>query len=326
MTLLSALQTAKSALFASQAGIQVAANNIANADTPGYVRERLVQAPGPTQRIGNLVLGTGVQLEGIERQVDRFLQQRMRAAASDLANGQMQEQAYVDLEAVLGELSDSDLSTALTDFFAGLHDVLTQPEDLAMRRLAVLEGESLASEFRHMAARVQELRETTNDRVADAAQGINQAVTEIAKLNTQIVHMEQGGAIFSDAVGLRDKRDKTLDELAKLVNIQVEEQANGAVNVFVGGDYLVFDGTTRLVETVVRADRGLGVYEVRLGQTDAQLRASSGELAGLLGARDQILGGYLDELNAYAATLIFEFNKVHASGQGLTGYGALRDL
>lgn len=323
MTLLSALQTAKTALFATQAGIQVTANNIANADTPGYVRERLVQAPGPAQRAGNLVLGTGVQLEGVERQVDRFLQQRTRAAASDLANGEVRERAYVDLESVLGELSDSDLSTALTDFFAGLHDALTQPEDLALRRLAVLGGESLASQFRQMGARVQALRATTNDRVADAVKGINQAVTEVAKLNAQIVHMEQGGAIFSDAVGLRDKRDKALDELAKIVNIQVEEQANGAVNVFVGGDYLVFDGMTRLVETVRQADRGLGVYDVRLGQTNAQLRASSGELAGLLGARDQILGGYLDELNSFASTLIFEFNKVHASGQGLTGHRAL---
>ena len=77
MTLLSTLQIAKNTLFASQAGIQVAANNVANADTPGYIRERLVQTPGPTQRIGKLVTGTGVQVDGVVREVNRFLQERL---------------------------------------------------------------------------------------------------------------------------------------------------------------------------------------------------------------------------------------------------------
>ena len=138
MTLLSTLQIAKNALFASQAGIQVSANNVANADTPGYIREKLVQAPGPTQRLGRLVTGTGVQVEGIVREVDRFLQERLWSAGSDLANGETQEKIYLSLESVVGELSDSDLSTALTDFFNSLNDVLNQPEDPAVRNLAVL--------------------------------------------------------------------------------------------------------------------------------------------------------------------------------------------
>ena len=79
---------------------------------------------------------------------------------------------------------------------------------------------------------------------------MNKLVTEIAKLNTQIIEMELGGAMVSEAVGLRDKRDVALEDLAAIVNINVEEQATGAVNVFVGGEYLVFDGTTQLVKAV----------------------------------------------------------------------------
>ena len=148
MTLLSTLQIAKNTLFASQAGIQVAANNVANADTPGYIREKLVQTPGPTQRIGRLVTGTGVQVDGIVREVNRFLQERLWSAGSDLANGETQEKVYLNLETVVGELSDSDLSTAMTEFFNSLNDVLNQPEDPAVRNLAVLSGDSLATQIR----------------------------------------------------------------------------------------------------------------------------------------------------------------------------------
>jgi len=323
MTLLSTLQIAKNALFAAQAGIQVSANNISNADTPGYVREKLVQAPGPTQRIGGLVSGTGVLVKGVVREVDAYLQERLRSAASDMASGEAQEAIYMDLESVVGELTDSDLSTSLTEFFNSLNDVLNQPEDPAVRNLAVLRGDGLTAQIRNLDSRVRDLRDMSNERIVSAAVKVNQLVTEIAKLNKQIIEIEQGGTIVSDAVGLRDKRDKSLEDLAKLVNISVEEQATGAVNVFVGGDYLVFDGATQLVTTTTRADRGLAAVELRLSKSDAHLRATSGEIAGLIAARDEILARFLTELDTFASGLIFEFNKVHASGQGLTGYGEL---
>ncbi len=320
MTALSTLQIAKNALFASQAGIQVAANNIANADTPGYVREKLVQAPGPTQRIGGIATGTGVQVLGVVREVDRFLQERLWSASSDLGNGDVQEKVYLELEAAIGELTDSDISTAMTEFFNSINDVLNQPEDPAVRNLAILRGDGLASQLRSLDSRVQDLREMANERILNAATEVNKLVTEVATLNMQIIEIEQGGAIVSDAVGLRDKRDKALGELAQLVNIHVEEQATGAVNVFVGGDYLVFDGATQLINPVTVVNHGLAAAELRLSKSDATLRATSGELAGLLTARDDILLGFTDQLDSFTGTMIFEFNKLHTSGQGLSGY------
>ena len=321
MTLLSTIQMAKNALFAAQTGVQVAANNIANANTPGYVRERMLVAPAPTQRLGGtIVAGNGVQVQGIVRQVDEYLQQRLRAATSDMASGEAQEQIFVELESAIGELSDNDLSTALTDFFNSINDVLNQPEDPAVRNLAVLRGEGLANQIQQLDAQVRDLRGMTNDRIIHAANDINQLVTEIAKLNRQIVETEQGGMIVSDAVGLRDKRDQALADLARIININVDEQASGAVNVFVGGDYLVFDGTSQMVKAVPQVDRGLSAVELRLSNSDSVLNASSGEVAGLLTARDEILAGFLDQLDSFTGSLIFEFNKLHASGQGLSGY------
>ena len=324
MTLYSTIQMAKNALFAAQTGIQVAANNIANSDTPGYVRERVVLTPAPTQVLGGgLVNGTGVQVKGVVREVDTYLQERMRTALSDMAQGEAQESIFKELESAIGELTENDLSTALSEFFGTINDVLNQPEDAAVRHMAVLQGEQLAEGIRQLNGRVEDLRKMTNERVIHAAGDMNQLITEIAKLNKQIIEVEQGGTVVSDAVGLRDKRDLALEELAKLVNIQVDEQQSGAVNVFVGGDYLVFDGATQLVKAVGEVDRGLSVAELRLANTDASLRASSGEVAGLITARDDVLAGFLDDLDSFAGSLVYEFNKIQSSGQGMHGYDAI---
>ncbi len=320
MTLLSTLQLAKNALFASQLGIQVAANNISNADTPGYVREKLVLSPAPTQRLGQVVTGTGVQVDGVVRQVDTFLQERLRSAISDLSSGEARQQAYVRLETVVGELNKSDLSTSMTQFFGSLQDVLNQPETAAVRNLAVLRGAALSEQIQHLDDRVRELRSSVNDQIVSSVNDINSSITEISKLNLQIMEVEQGGGIASDAVGLRDRRDEILKNLAEMVNIQVDEQESGAVNVFVGGDYLVFDGMTQTVNVIPRADHDLTIADLHLSHSDAKLNATSGKIAGLVSARDEVLAGFLDDLNAFTQTMMFEFNRIHASSQGLSGY------
>ena len=117
MSLLGSLQIANNSLFAQQVGLQVVANNIANANTPGYIQQRAVLTPAPTQLIGRLALGLGVEVDSIVQNVDRFLQDRLRAANGDLANSAEQESAYLELEVMIGELSETDLSTSLNNFF-----------------------------------------------------------------------------------------------------------------------------------------------------------------------------------------------------------------
>lgn len=319
MTLFSSLQIANNALIASQLGIQVAGNNIANANTPGYVRERLVLAPAPTQRYGGLLLGLGVDVQAVVQQTDRFLESRLRAAGSDVAESEAQEQAYVQLEALIGELSDTDLSTSLTSFFNSIHDVLNQPDSVSVRNLVVLQGRSLSDNVNRLDGRVREVRRDLDVQIADTAGQINSLTKAIAKLNAQITAVEGGGTSPSDAIGLRDSRSIALSELAKLIDIQAFEQTTGDVTVFSGGDYLVFQGTSRDVGVVQTSDRGQAISAIHLVDTDAPIVSSGGRLGGLTQARDGVLGGFLDRLDSFAKTLIFEFNKLHAGGQGLSG-------
>lgn len=323
MTLLGTLQTASNAIQAASLGLQVTGNNIANANNPDYIRQRLVQNPAPAVPRGTLLLGLGTKVEGVVQVLDQFLADRLRAAGSDVARSQAQADAYSRLEAVVNELGENDLSSALTAFFGSLNDVLNQPESTSVRNIAVQKGQALADLLHRMDSQVRDLHQDLDRQIAGQADEINRLLREIAKLNVQIVQAEGGSVSPSDAVGLRDRRAAALSELAKITNIQAIEQPTGDVAVYSGGDYLVMLGTARQVGVVTSVRDGLTVSEIQVQEINSPLASGGGKLAGLVAARDEVVGGFLQQLDRFTGTLVQEFNKVHAGGQGLTGFQAL---
>jgi len=320
MSLFSTIQMANNSINAAKIGLQVVGQNIANANTPGYIREQVILKPSETQREGALLLGTGVRVEAIVQKIDKFLEERLRNSASDRAGAETQEQTFSQLEQLIGELSETDLSTSLTNFFNSISEVLNQPESPAIRNLAVLQAQTLAGDVNRLSRRVVKLRDDTNEQIVGMAEDINRLVTEIRQLNVRIAEAEGGNNSASDAVGLLDQRNVALADLAELVDIRVEEAPNGSVGVFAGGEFLVFEGQSREVFAAKTSEGGLPTAQIQFQRTKAPLDVSGGKLAGLIDSRDSILDGYLEGLDDLAGTLAFEFNKVFASGQGLTGY------
>ncbi len=320
MSLFGSLQMAGNTLQAMQIGLQVVGNNIANANTPGYVRERAIFTPAPVQKIGNLSLGLGVEVAGIIQNVDKFVEGRLRDAGSDRASAEVQEKIYRDIQAILGELSDTDISTSLTQFFNSLDDVAQNPENIDFRNLAIGNGATLAERVNTLDRRILVERDDFNTRVDQIALEINTLTKEISQLNLKIVTLEGGGSTGSQAGGLRSQRQTALKQLAQLVDVSVSERETGSVNVSVNGDLLVFDGFNRAVSSVLTSDGGLTSAQIRFAENDSPLSASGGELQGIYEARDTILGGFLDGLDNFAGTLAFEFNKLYSQGQGIDGF------
>ena len=320
MSLFGTIQNAGNTLIAMQLGLQVTGNNIANANTPGYIRERLNLVPGPLQHYGGLLLGTGVRVQAVTQQIDKFLEERLRAANSDLANGETQEGIYLQLETIVGELSESDLSTSLSKFVGAINDVLNQPESAAVRNLAVLQGRELTDDVRRLDQLSRELYVDINRQMEEQIVEINKLLTEIADLNERIVTAEGGDVSPSDAIGLRDRRNTALGELSQIMDIKTIEQPHGDVAVYSGGDFLVFGNFARQVHGVPGQVNGLDTTDIRIVETDAVVPISGGKLGGLRTARDQIVGGFIDQLGELARTLIFEFNKLYSTGQGLIGF------
>ena len=326
MSLFGSIQLATNSLRAAQIAIQVVGQNIANANTPGYFREEVLLTPGPSQKYGGVLLGTGVRVEAVFQKIDRFLEERLRGSVSDRASSEAQEEGYIQLEGLVNELTDTDLSTSLTDFFSSISEILNQPENVSVRQMAVLNGVSLASSINRLAGLVGDLRSDLNSRVENIAERINQLTEQIRVLNIRIAEAEGGSISNSDAVGLRDQRMTALEELAELIDVRVREQPSGGLAVYAGGSFLVFEGTRREVAVARAADHGITVSNVHLAETDSPLETSGGELHGLVAARDDVLGGFLDRLDYFAGTLAFEFNKVFSGGQGLNGHQELTSV
>lgn len=320
MGLSAALATAARSLEVFSAGIQVAGQNIANASTPGYIREKLVLTENQPYRQGNLVFGTGVLVSGIRQQLDKYLETRLNVASSEASGTSVRNSIYKQLEVTIQELSGSDLSTGLNAFLSSLEEVANQPELLANRQIAVRQGEQFASSVVAMRGRVDDLRSSLNTQVSNLVTEANQLIEQIAKLNPQIVATESAGLLQSDAGGLRTQRYQAIQRLSEIIPIKAIENSTTGVDIFLGSDYLLLSNQVQKLETIYEVDHGEQVLNVRVDGSNTPLTGTQGELAGIISGRDEILGKFIDDLDLYVGTIIHEFNKLHSGGEGLQGF------
>lgn len=322
MSLFGSIQIAGNTLNAMQIGLHVVGNNIANANTPGFVREKAIFSPAPTQQLGNLTLGLGVEVEAIVQNLDKFVVDRLRDAAGDRASADIQEKVYRDLEAILGELSDTDVSTSLSNFFNSIDDVLGE-DSIPVRNLAVQEGVTLATSISTLHRRVSVVANDFNQQVEDLASEINTLTEEIRGLNLNIVTLEGGESGNSEAGSLRTQRQVALARLGEIVDLTVNETPSGLVNLTVGGQFLVFEGTRSEVQVDYATSNGQLQASIEFVEDGSNLQVTGGELHGIYQARDGIVGEFLGQLDRFAGALANEFNKQFSSGQGLSGYATV---
>ena len=138
-----------SGLNAAQTAFDIIGNNIANAATEGYHRQRLNLTPSYTSQVGDVYLGGGVNIAGITRMIDEFLQQEVFRQQSSLEQVSQEVSTLRTIESTFGELSDgSGLGGALDDFFNALQDLSAHPTETIWQNQAVTSAQTLAAKFR----------------------------------------------------------------------------------------------------------------------------------------------------------------------------------
>lgn len=324
MSLFSSLNLARLALGAQQTAIQTVGQNIANANTEGYARQRVHMTPTPSDDLVNYRVGTGVQVARIERIVDEHLETNLRNAGTDL--GQMRERVrfFGMTEAIFNDLGGGGLSQSLQNFFDALSDVANNPEDATARSQLIEQSRTLTDTFHYLDDQVRNLRENLNDDVQSVGQNINRLTTVIAQLNVRIVQAENGGLDLGSANDLRGSRDAALQELSELVNIQSIENTRGSIQVVSGNDVLVFDGRARELKFENSSDGDISFQKLRFVDDGAPFNPRSGRLDELLTHRDVTTLELRDEIDTIAQGFLTEFNRVHAGGEGLVAHSSVR--
>ena len=320
MSLSIGLDTAVSALRAHQLAVDVASHNIANAQTPGFSRQRaLLQAVGGAsidRFSGSSTLGQaghGVDASAVNRMRDVFLDYQARQTLSTKGQYTSYSDPLSQTEVVFNDPSDTGLSSLMAKFWASWQDVVNNPESSSARAALVNGTTTLTSRLNGAFQQLTTQRTDLNMRVTAIADQVNAAASEIASLNSQVQQAELTGQNAND---LRDRRDLLLDQLSSLGQITYNEQADKTVSVYLGNHELV-TGTTVRVVSAVQDITNPGMNKLIFATDNANVTTTTGELRGVLDARDTALPGLISKLDTLASELIGAVNGIHQTGYGL---------
>lgn len=318
MSLSQALNTSVAGLKVAQSGLSLIASNVANAETPGYVRKTLYQS---AVAIGEK--GVSVRTESINRELDVYLQRQLRTEAAGGSYANLRADFYSRLQRVYGDPgADATLEVSFNDFTDALQALSTSPDAPAARSAVISAAQVLAQQLNSMSSDIQGMRSDAELGLSDSVQRANNAMQQIAAINRQLAINTRPDAA---AASMLDQRDAYIDELSQLMDIRVVPGDLNQINVFtnsgvqlVGTDaaQLKFDpqGTmTAAAQWSPDPDkRTVGTLTLVTptgGEVDLLMNGSirSGEIAAYVEMRDDVLvqaQAQLDELASMMASAL----------------------
>ncbi|MDZ7596571.1 MAG: flagellar hook-associated protein FlgK [Thiobacillus sp.] len=317
----SILSIGQSALAAAQVGLSTTGHNIANAATPGYSRQVVVQGAAQPQSYGFGFMGQGTEISTVKRIYSEFLGAQVNTAQSTKSALDSYSLQIRQIDNMLGDPT-SGLSPALQGFFSGMQEMASNPSSIPSRQAALSSAETLASRFQSMAGRLQEIEQGVNSQVTSSVNVINSYAQQIAKLNDAISLAQ--GATGRPPNDLLDQRDQLVLDLNKEIKATVVKQSDGGYNIFIGSGQPLVVGVKTFALTTAISPSDPQKLEVAYQTAGGNVivGASSlggGKLGGLLEFRSKTLEPAQKALDDLAIGLATTFNAQHCLGQDIDG-------
>lgn len=249
------LETAKRGMFTQQSALHTTGNNIANANTEGYTRQRVnfkateaypslglnrPQIPGQ--------MGTGVEVESVQRVRESFLDIQYRSESNKLGYWESRANALQKMEEIMNEPSETGLASSLDKFWQSLQDLALDPTNAGARSVVRERGNAVADTFNYLATSLKSVQGDLKNELDVSVKEVNSLANQLNNINKQISEIEPNGYLPND---LYDERDRLLDKLSSLANIKVSYNASG-------GNALKISEGTATVEIVDDKGKVLG--------------------------------------------------------------------
>ncbi len=310
------LELGKRALLAQQYSLTTAGHNMANVDTPGYTRQRVnLAATDPfVSTVGRI--GSGVRVTNVLQARDLFLTGQYRQGNDQLNRWSARQRAMNEVETIFQEPSEEGFGKSLDGFFAAWHTLSQNPESSAGRAAVREQASLVANAFHQTSARLSDLEKSLDSEIAGRVTTINQLAANLSEVNRAIARTELGGAQAND---LRDRRNLMIDQLSQYTDVQVIEMNNGVARVFIGSMELVEQASYNPLSAVTTGAGNQTQTTITWQGSSIPVKFSSGELAGLMEARDELVPQYSARLDELAASFVQNVNSLHAQGYGLDG-------
>ncbi|MFC4725181.1 flagellar hook-associated protein FlgK [Glycocaulis abyssi] len=312
MALNGILGNAMSGIQASQLGMRSVSNNIANVNTPGYARTKVDLIARSAAG-----MGMGVQVAGITRVADVFLQAASLRAGSDASKATASAAILDRLQSQFGGTNDAgSLYGRLVKAFESIGAAAVDPAEKVARLSAASDLQSFFDEATRLSAEVRALRDETDRRIGSGVERVNEILTELQSLNTQAQTLNASG---SDSTGVTNRQAELLDELSGLMDIRAEVQPDGRLFVRTENGTALLDNA-RLQLSYVPS--GTGAYGADYGRITAVVSSSgatvdltssirSGELRALMDMRDIELPAIAAQLAEFTSGTADALNAAH---------------
>jgi flagellar hook-associated protein 1 FlgK len=304
---------ALNALQAQQVGMETSANNVANLNTPGYSRQVPVLEEAPAYVEGNVVVGGGVEVEGIQSLRDNLLDLQISEETQQQGNSQ----AYVSAMDQVQTLFPDDtmgIGQQISAFFQSVNSLSTDPSDTTLRQGVLTAAQNMASSFNNTATQLTDIRQQLDSQVQQQAQQVNQITQQIATINA---NLSNAGANTQEYGAFIDQRSELIQQLSGLIDVSQLNNGASLTLTTKQGTALVVGGQSYALSTSLGSD---GVQHIFSTQgEDITGEISGGQLGGTLEARDQTVPSLQTQLDSLAGGMVTALNDAQSKGTDMYG-------
>jgi flagellar hook-associated protein 1 FlgK len=303
------LEIAGTALSASQSAMDVASQNVANANTPGYLAQRAVLAPIADPDAGSDVLvGGGVEVATVQVLRDQCLEAQINHQQGQLGQEQSQSASLTRIQNDFPDLTQDGLSTALGNIFDALQQLQTTPADTAARQQVISDAGDFCQQMNTTASQLQSEGDTLNSDLQQQVTQANTLLTQIGALNTQITSLGSSPT----ANDLKVTRAQAINQLAGICGASGLDQSDGSQDVLLGGIQLVQGSEVHQLSLV--PDPSDPTQQVVAVGSVTSPQGLGGAIAGDLTARDGDLKQWEGDLDDLASNFADAFNTQQEAG------------
>jgi flagellar hook-associated protein 1 FlgK len=315
------LSIGKSALSAAQVGLSTTGHNIANASTPGYSRQVVVQSAAQSQNFGYGYVGQGTEISAVTRVYNEILAKQVVSSQSVSSGINAYSTQIGTIDNMLSDAS-AGLNPAMSSFFAGVQDLSANPSDIPTRQTMLSSAQSLVSRFQSTSSRLNEIREGVNTQLTSSVGLVNSYAKQIASLNDVID--KAISATGNPPNDLMDQRDQLVLELSKEIKTTVVPQNQGSYNIFVGNGLPLVVGADTYALATTNSPTDPSRLEVAYqNKTKSTVLGTDslpgGTIGGLLQFRAESLDTVQNQLGQIAVVMAETFNTQHEQGLDLNG-------
>lgn len=344
-------EIAKTGLFYNQRALDVTAHNIANADTKGYSRQRIISSSIDPQAAASIVaelskgaVGAGVRIQSVEQIRNLFLDRQFRNENSLQGEFQIKADVLGYIEKIFNEPSETGISNALNEFFKGIQELSKNAGSKDIRTNLLQQAINLTETIRHYDRQLVQTQQEQDYAITVSINKVNDIIRNITALNDRIAKYELGGQVAND---LRDQRNLFLDELSEFANITYSEAVvnnqslltvkikvtdasgnpgeitlidNNKANFLIAHKETLSDGSEAPYHSVYIESDSADAIDIG-GKTAVKIdNFTSGKLKGYLDVRDGAdsnnkgIQYFINQLDKLAEKLVSEINEIHENG------------